>query len=170
MPVRPISLLAIASTITLLASPAIAAPKRPGTMVETIAYETGPCFGTCPVYAVSLSSNGRGIFEGRNFTQVKGVRRFTVDRKTLAEFRRRLDAVRPVGEVLKTSQDQCRLMATDMTTIDVRWTGGHRPAHLAYNLGCDRETLGWMRNVLQKAVTVLPIQAFIGERPLRPSR
>lgn len=154
----------LALPIVLPPATANATPGRSGAALETITYETGPCFGVCPVYRVTVSPDGRGVFEGKRFTAVTGKRAFRVDPKTFAEFSRRMQGVRPVGEVLLTGGDLCKMMATDMATIDVRWTGGHRPAHLAYNLGCDRERYGWKANVLQKAITVLPVAKFIGPR------
>jgi hypothetical protein len=152
--------------LSIVLSPAIAnaAPGRSRAALETITYETGPCFGVCPVYRVTVSPDGRGVFEGKKFTAVTGKRAFRVDPKTFAEFSRRIRGVRPVGEVLLTGGDLCKMMATEMATIDVRWTGGLRQEHLAYNLGCDRERYGWKANVLQKAITVLPVAKFIGRR------
>jgi hypothetical protein len=157
--------LAIAALSLAVSSAVVAAaPARPATALETISYETGPCFGVCPVYRVTVSPDGRGVFEGKRFTAVTGKRAFRVEAKVFAEFSRRMRGVRPMGEVLLTGGALCQSMATDMATIDVRWTGGRRPAHLAYNLGCDRERYGWKANVLQKAITVLPVAKFIGPR------
>ena len=36
---------------------------------ETIRYETGACFGTCPVYTVTIAPDGKGTFEGKRFTE-----------------------------------------------------------------------------------------------------
>jgi hypothetical protein len=46
--------------------------------VESITYETGPCFGTCPVYTVTVHSNGTGLFVGHAHTTVTGNQPFTV--------------------------------------------------------------------------------------------
>lgn len=163
VPILPRSAMALLA-LSALATPSLlpAASPKARAALENITYETGPCFGVCPVYRVTVSSDGRGVFEGKRFTAVTGTRNFRVDAKTFAEFSRRLRGVRPVGEVLLTGAPLCQAMATDMATIDVRWTGGRKPAHLAYNLGCDRERYGWKANVLQKAITVLPVARFIG--------
>ncbi|HEY0326511.1 MAG TPA: DUF6438 domain-containing protein, partial [Allosphingosinicella sp.] len=41
---------------------------------ESISYETGPCFGACPVYRVTVSPDGTGTVEGRRVTAVTGER------------------------------------------------------------------------------------------------
>src|SRR4030081_2844013 len=37
-----------------------------------ITLERGPCFGTCPIYKVTIASDGAVAFEGRNFVKTKG--------------------------------------------------------------------------------------------------
>jgi hypothetical protein len=32
----------------------------------------GPCFGTCPVYQLTIYGDGRVIYEGQNFVAVEG--------------------------------------------------------------------------------------------------
>ena len=46
--------------------------------VESITFQTGPCFGTCPVYTVTVHSNGQGLFTGQAHTTVTGPQAFTV--------------------------------------------------------------------------------------------
>ena len=132
--------------------------------VETITYERGACHGTCPDYRVTVSSDGRGTFEGVAHVAVTGTRSFRVTKREWAEFSRRLRADRPVGEVLLTGPEACGMFATDLPTIDVRWSGAGRPRHLAYNMGCDRQTHGRMARALTSAPQALPIARFIGAR------
>ena len=145
------------------ASPAGAMGERPAA-VETITYERGPCHGTCPVYRVVVSSNGRGTFEGIQHTAATGTRSFRVTNAQWAEFKRRLAADRPVGEVMLDRRERCAIYATDLPTIDVRWSGAGRPGHLAYNMGCDRPTHARMARALTSAPQALPIADFIGTR------
>ena len=65
-------LIAIA-VLGLLASPAAAQPSRP-VILDSITYQTGPCYGVCPVYRVKVNANGTGVYEGINVTAVTGVR------------------------------------------------------------------------------------------------
>ena len=56
--------------------PAAEAAPTPTPRVETegdgITLERGPCFGTCPVYTVTLSRSGAVRFEGRRFVADSG--------------------------------------------------------------------------------------------------
>src|SRR3712207_4943034 len=89
-------------------------PPTAGT-IETIRYETGACFGACPIYVLTVSSHGRGMFAGRNFTAAKGVHSFAVTQAQFAEFQRRLEPYRPAGERRLASGEECNgRVATDL--------------------------------------------------------
>ena len=134
---------------------AAAAPER-------IVYETGPCFGFCPTYRVTVDANGRGLFEGQRFTVVKGRRRFHLSPAQFAAFRDRLKPDRPVG-FRRLSDDACRSMATDQITVTIRWSGGRQPpAQLSAYFGCDMDRNAALFRRLATAPGVLPIAALIG--------
>lgn len=153
----------LAAVAVLIAANPVAAQR---VQPETIAYETSACFGACPVYRVVVSADGRGMFEGRRFTAAKGVRQFRVSPAEYAEFRRRLIADRPVGEIILEGPKACEMFATDMPTVDVKWFGGtRRPSHLRYYLGCDMEKHRRLARALASAPAALPIGGFIGARP-----
>jgi hypothetical protein len=151
----------------LLAALAFAA-TRP----ETITYQTSPCFGSCPVYKVTVSADGRGTFEGQRFTAATGTKSFRVTPRRYAAFRRQLDAARPAGELLLTPDNKaCGMAPTDMPGIDVRWAGGGRkPSHLSFYTGCNSVRAQGMKRSLRAAPEALPIAAFIGERSLFQGR
>jgi hypothetical protein len=128
----------------------------------TVIYETGPCFGFCPVYRVSVTASGHGLFTGIRNTKVIGKRSFRVSRRQYQAFVRRLAPVRPVGERLLTDQTQCPRFATDMPSVDVRWLTAGLTSHLAYNFGCDREANATMVEALRVAPKALPIGSMIG--------
>lgn len=44
----------------------------PAREATTVTLERTPCFGTCPVYALTLTSDGRVVFEGRRFVDSIG--------------------------------------------------------------------------------------------------
>ncbi|WP_146199745.1 DUF6438 domain-containing protein [Methanospirillum stamsii] len=50
-----------------------------------ITLERGMCFGTCPVYTVSLSGNGTIFFEGRQFVETEGNVTNSIDPQTVAD-------------------------------------------------------------------------------------
>ncbi|WP_157215734.1 DUF6438 domain-containing protein [Flavisphingomonas formosensis] len=146
---------------SLLAGCASTGPAPVPAPIRAITYETGACFGTCPVYSVTVSSDGAGRFEGRRFTGATGPQSFTVTPAQFAAFEAALAPYRPKsGEVDYSAPPLCGRMATDMPSVDVRWDEPGR-AHLHYYYGCDREKYAVMADALRHAVDALPIAAFI---------
>ena len=157
---RGIAALAMLAATGMQAGGVQAAPRR----LETISYSTGPCFGACPVYKVTISSDGRGVFEGVRFTALTGRRAFRATPAQWRAFRAKLEALHGHGTVELTDQRTCRVMATDMPSVEVVWSGALRPFAFRANYGCDRERYGWMFTHLQQAPGALPIADFIGPR------
>ncbi|NJR78614.1 DUF6438 domain-containing protein [Sphingomonas corticis] len=135
---------------------------------ESITYETAPCFGTCPVYRVTVNADGSGTFEGRRFTAVTGERAFTASPDVYRRFAAALEPYRPKDGDLRYENGSSLCgpaMVSDMPGADVRWSepsGASRSIHFYY--GCDRGDDGKMRRAIADAPQLLPIAAFIGKR------
>ena len=131
--------------------------------VESVSYETGPCFGACPVYRVAVNRDGTGLFEGRRFTAVTGERRFTLTPDQFRAFVGQLEPLRPASGVMRYSGDVCGAMATDMPSVDVRWrSAGGAEQHLYFYYGCDMERNRAIAERLRSAPDLLPIRDLIG--------
>jgi hypothetical protein len=139
-------------------------PPTAGT-VETIRYETGRCFGTCPVFVLTARSDGTATFEGKQFTAVQGVRELTISPASYAEFRNRLQPYRPEGERRLSTEAECNgRVATDMPSVDITWTAKGPQQHLYVHYGCDMERNAAMFEALRRAPEALPeVQALIGK-------
>jgi hypothetical protein len=130
---------------------------------ETITYRTGPCMGGCPIFTVTVRSDGTGTFEGINFTAVRGTRAFRVTPRQWRAFTNHLAPIRPArGASIDYNGSRCRTMATDMPSATVTWTGwrGTQRLHLYY--GCDMERNRALARRLSSAPDLLPIGDFIG--------
>jgi hypothetical protein len=143
-----------------LAAPAAAAP-RPATPVQTIVFETGPCFGTCPVYRVTVNGNGSGIFEGRRFTAVTGTRAFRLTPGQYQAFARHLAPLRPARGSVRFAGEACRSMATDLPSAEVTWRDRRGPQSLYFYFGCDMAKNRAIAARLNAAPGLLPIAHFI---------
>jgi Domain of unknown function (DUF6438) len=151
-------------------TPAMPVPAQPpaAALDETIRYETGPCFGACPVFSITVRPDGAGVFEGRRFTAVTGTRRFQATPAQLAAFAARLAPYRPArGELrYEPGTPRCPRPVTDLPSVDIRWTGAGRAAgHLYFYFGCDPAAHKAMADALGNAPDALPVAALIGERP-----
>lgn len=138
---------------------------------DSITYETGPCFGACPVYSVTVRPDGTGTFEGKRFTAVSGTRAFRITPAQYRAFAERLAPYRPAQAEKRYSPGEpgCEHAATDLPSVDVTWTraiGDSR--HLYYYFGCrhgiDRPE-DPIAEALGSAPEALPIEALIGPRP-----
>ena len=129
---------------------------------RSITYETGVCFGRCPVYSVTVHSDGRATFTGRRFTAVTGPREFFVGAGTYLTLARHLEPLRPrrEGEV-RYSGDRCRVMATDLPSANVVWDGQGGRRSLYFYYGCDMQKNRAIAQRLRGVPELLPIGDFI---------
>jgi hypothetical protein len=135
---------------------------------DSITYETGPCFGACPVYSVTVRPDGSGVFTGKRFTAVTGERRFKLTAGQYAAFAARLAPYRPEsGERRITpGEKECGQAATDLPGVDITWTRAIGDSQkLYYYFGCGMSGDRTMAEALGGAVETLPLEPLIGERP-----
>ena len=130
---------------------------------ESISYETGPCFGACPVYRVTVSPDGSGTFEGRRFTAVTGERSFRITPDQYRAFAAQLAPLRPAEGSVRMSGEACRQMATDLPSAEVTWFSqiGNSQSYYFY-YGCDMERNRAIADRLTRAPQLLPIRELIG--------
>ena len=130
--------------------------------VETITYETGPCFGACPVYRITVLSTGTGTFEGRRNTAVTGLRSFRVTPEQYRAFERQLAPARPASGSARYSGDSCESQATDLPSVQVGWHSRLGHQELDFSYGCDMERNQALAERLRAAPGLLPIGEFLG--------
>lgn len=144
---------------------------RPGPAaanVETITYETGPCFGRCPVYRVTVRSDGTGTFTGIRNTAVSGTHQFKLTPAQFLTFRGELEPYLPAsGERLyQPGTRLCSQVATDLPSVDIGWTRPRKGAsRLYFYYGCDMDKNEAMGQALGNSIDALPIGHLIGDQP-----
>jgi hypothetical protein len=150
----------------LVLSGAVQVQARPP--VESITFETGACFGTCPVYQVTVRADGTGIFTGQRYTAVQGERRFRISRAQYRAFAGHLAPIRPrTGSINYADAAHCGDEATDLPGSSVVWQAGGRRQAVAFYYGCMNPQLRPIGARLGAAPGLLPIADFIGPRPSR---
>lgn len=166
---RAPALAAIGGALALAAcSHGNSAPKPIPVESDSITYETGPCFGACPVYAVTVRPDGSGVFIGKRFTAVTGERRFKLTPAQYAAFAARLAPYRPASGERRVvpGEKGCEHVATDLPSVDVTWTRAIGDSQkLYYYFGCNLSGDRSMAEALGGAAETLPLDALIGERP-----
>jgi len=144
-----------------------AGPKPIPVESDSITYETGPCFGACPVYSITVRPDGSGVFTGKRFTAVTGERAFKLTAAQYEAFAARLAPYRPASGEVRYEGKNCQQVATDMPSVDVRWTRAIGDSQaLMFYFGCDMDKNRAMANALGGAIEALPpLEPLIGERP-----
>jgi hypothetical protein len=131
-----------------------------------ISYATGPCFGACPVFELTVASDGAGTFNGKRFTAAAGERAFAATPAQFAAFAEALAPYRPEsGEVrYERGSPLCPRAATDQTSVNVTWTEADGDTQsLYYYFGCNMEDRS-MGIALRNAADRLPVTDMIGAR------
>jgi hypothetical protein len=155
--------IALALAVSAAALPASAAPP-PATPVQTIIYETGPCFGACPVYRLVINSDGTGTFEGRRFTAFTGTRAFRTTAARYRAFARQLEPIRPARGSIRHQGTACRSMATDLPSAEDTWRSRRGTQSLYFYYGCDMQRNRALAERLDAAPVLLPIRELIEHR------
>jgi hypothetical protein len=133
--------------------------------MESISYETGPCFGACPIYRVTVNRDGTGLFEGRRFTAVEGERRLRLSSDHFGDFARQLEPLRPTRGHRRYSGEACETMATDLPSVEIIWRfADGLEQRLYFYHGCDMERNRPIAERLDAAPGLLPIGDLIGSR------
>jgi len=161
MPSRLIALLFL--TALVACASASGQSGGPAPAPASITYSTGPCFGACPVYSVTVRGDGTGVFTGERFTTVTGQRDFTLSRQQFSAFADILVAHRPEGrEEITHGHPRCRMIATDMPSAEVTWNDTEGSDSLSYYFGCRGPENDALAEALGEAPELLPIEGFIG--------
>jgi hypothetical protein len=128
----------------------------------SVTYETGPCFGACPVYTVTVRNDGSGTFEGRRFTAVEGRRSFRISPAEYDALLAHLDPIRPERGTVRYSGEACEQTATDLPSAEVTWRMlGDGADQLYFYYGCDMEKNRAIADRLNRVPELLPIGPFI---------
>lgn len=101
-----------------------------------IGMRRGPCYGRCPIYRVTVDSDGRVEFVGDRFVAAPGVQQKQIDVAGVAALgmkARQLFAT--VGDVTPGTK-ACGTYTTDMPQISLEFDEGGRIHTIAHYTGC----------------------------------
>ncbi len=124
---------------------------------ETVSIRTTPCFGTCPVFAVTLHPDGQLDFEGIKFVKHSGkvTRHITADK--VKAIRQTLQAYRPAAGVTTRNKD-CQQRVTDHPSYVVTWQSPKaQDSVYRHYTGCFSAANRAIAKTLRGVLTSLPI-------------
>jgi hypothetical protein len=103
-----------------------------------ITLERGICFGTCPAYKVTISSDGSVEFEGRYYVKKKGTVRTTISRQQLRLLIAEIESAKYFtlrGRYVK-NEDGCITILSDHPTVSISITIAGRTKSVEHYHGC----------------------------------
>jgi hypothetical protein len=111
-------------------------PVAPAT--GSVSLERGPCFGTCPVYKVTIDRAGAVRFEGRRFVADTGVSTGTAPSPSVDSLFAELQAADYFGfaDGYRMGQPGCERYATDLPTVITEVHLGNRTKRVEHDRGC----------------------------------
>jgi hypothetical protein len=119
-------------------SPAPAPQANPAAAGGHLSLERRPCFGTCPVYTVTLERSGAVIFEGRRFVADTGTHTAAIPAARADSLFRALDAAGwfTFADRYTMGEPGCEHFATDLPSVitEVRMDG--RVKRVEHDHGC----------------------------------
>jgi hypothetical protein len=132
---RRVALLLLAAACGRPPSPP---PADPTPARGSITLERGPCFGSCPVYTVTLDRSGTVTFEGRRFVADTGMSTGSIPAPRADSLFRELEAAGwfAFDDRYRMGEPNCHRFATDLPSVitEVRMDG--RIKRVEHDHGC----------------------------------
>jgi hypothetical protein len=105
---------------------------------DYLALERGSCFGTCPVYRVTLTRSGAVTFKGRRFVADSGTSYDSIPAPRADSLFRRLEAAGWSGFAGRYAMGEpgCGRFATDLPTVATEVSLGGSLKRVEHDHGC----------------------------------
>jgi hypothetical protein len=120
------------------AGPSAAVGRVPADSAVRIMLERGPCFGTCPVYSVTLDGSGAVLFEGRRFVADTGISTGSVPPARVDSLVAELTAggYFDFADSYRAGEPGCEQYATDLPSVITEVRAGGRSKRIEHDHGC----------------------------------
>lgn len=103
-----------------------------------ITYSRTGCFGTCPVYKLTISADGTVQYEGEKYVKVKGKAITKLSPQQLQQLMAAIDTTQyfSLRDSYQTEADGCPITATDCPTVRTSVTVNGQVKSITHYLGC----------------------------------
>lgn len=153
--------------VTVLLAGCATTPMQDRATPETITFEETACFGSCPIFSVTLKADGSGTFTGTRFVAAKGEHPFKATPEQVKAFLARIEAFRPEG-VVEYGYDNCSVpVRTDSPSVRVTWQNDSGADALSWYLGCAEPKVQKIQPDLYDAWKELPLDDLVGTKQNR---
>ena len=158
----PFSPSARAFAIAAVAAVSNCTAKSP--TLSTATFERTPCFGTCPVYKISVSGNGDVRFEG--IRNVDSVGTFTghIDAAAVQKLARAFEDAKYFSMLSSYSQNNCPVYGTDASRILTSITTPEHTKSVDHDLGCGDQAPAALPVLYRAFDEIVGTRRWIGNR------
>ncbi|MAS38008.1 MAG: hypothetical protein CL610_28695 [Anaerolineaceae bacterium] len=105
--------LIIFSLLTALLLPLVSVQAQPANASPVITLERTPCFGSCPVYTVTIYDDGTVVYNGGNFVEVTGEQTTTIEPEVVEQLVAGFEA----AGYFEWADEYTEMTVTDLPTI-----------------------------------------------------
>jgi len=130
----------VAATFGVLVPLLAAAGEDAANTQPTIKLQRFGCYGTCPIYSVSIDAQGTVHFVGEKFVEFMGAHDSSISTEQYARLAR-------AAQVLTALKDDyspehgCKRYVTDAPSVTVSLQSASLDKHVRVYLGCDDDTV-----------------------------
>jgi hypothetical protein len=149
-----VAILAACSQATAKLPQSQIAEKAPQTIISSVTMHRSGCYGTCPIYKVTVSANGSVEFDGERHVLVFGKSKGSISRVDYGYLLQSIDRLQfsNWNEQYRFEKNGCKSVWTDNPTVDIVVRAGDRKKHVSYYYGCRGFALAPKIDLLSKII------------------
>ncbi len=107
-----------------------------------ITFERKGCFGSCPDYKLTINANGKVEFQGRQYTQIKGLAKGEIKKEQVKELLKEFENIKffSLPNYFTYGKGSCETVVTDMPSAIVSIRINKKRKKVFHYLGCFQNT------------------------------
>ena len=108
---------------------------------DQITLARSACFGTCPVYQLTIKSDGRVTFEGKRFTKTTGIANGTISSRDFRSLVNEFEKINyfSLADAYTPGTKECPQRITDLPSADTSIRLNGKTKSVAHYHGCGTE-------------------------------
>jgi hypothetical protein len=120
---------------------ALLSPQQPIPDDTLISLKRSVCYGSCPDYTVTISSDGTVIFEGRKFVKMAGIHKGSISRDIVRQLIAEFDKENffSLNDSYRSAKDGCPEEWTDAPTVVTSIKIDGRFKSIDHYHGCEQD-------------------------------
>ncbi len=147
-------------------------PQQKENAELSLKMERTGCFGTCPTYKLNVQSNGNVLFEGIEYTNIKGKAEGSIDEIKMEKLIAEIDKANffSLKDSYTNVSDNCPSYGTDQSTVTLYIKVKDKEKTIIHNLGCIEIGRNWkvfpeqLYTLENKIDEIVETKRWIGER------